>query len=405
MNAQRTSADTQAVLLLAATMGTRGDAYKPLSPSEYSHVAEVMHANSLRPADLFEYRSAEAFNELVRHFDPKAREKITSERLYRLMARGGMLSVSMERWTQVGIWVVSRADDRYPDRYKRVLKKSAPPVVFGIGPDELLRRGGLAVVGTRKPDPSSEEYTRRVGAWAADHEVQVVSGAANGVDSIAMLSAVAAGGTALGIVAESLIQMSTKKIFREAIMDGRLTLISSFDPDAAFNVGNAMARNKWIYALADRALVVACSNTSNGTWNGAVEAIKAGATVFTRVGNPERRRNEELVSLGAIPITDDLQLLLDKDPGAHAVSVLSAAQRATHLSANELFETITPILLRYFSTWLTAKEFAKRADLVPAQAKAWLERLVASGQVEKAKTKFRAYTHSDAQPSLFEPKT
>lgn len=56
-------------------------------------------------------------------------------------------------------------------------------------------------------------------------------------------------------------------------MDGRLLLLSSCDPAAAFNVGHAMQRNKLIYALADAALV-ACSNyEKGGTWSGAVEQL------------------------------------------------------------------------------------------------------------------------------------
>ena len=38
-------------------------------------------------------------------------------------------------------------------------------------------------------------------------------------------------------------------------MDNNLVLISPFYPDAGFNVGNAMQRNKYIYCLSDAAMV------------------------------------------------------------------------------------------------------------------------------------------------------
>ena len=57
-------------------------------------------------------------------------------------------------------------------------------------------------------------------------------------------------------------------------MDGRLALISPYDPAAGFNVGHAMGRNKLIYALADAALVVSSDHGKGGTWEGAVEQLE-----------------------------------------------------------------------------------------------------------------------------------
>ena len=55
---------------------------------------------------------------------------------------------------------------------------------------------------------------------------------------------------------------------------GRLVLVSPFYPEASFNAGNAMGRNKYIYALANQALVIDSALESGGTWDGAVEALK-----------------------------------------------------------------------------------------------------------------------------------
>ena len=50
-------------------------------------------------------------------------------------------------------------------------------------------------------------------------------------------------------------------------------LISPYDPSAGFNVGNAMQRNKLIYALADASLVVSSDLNKGGTWAGASEQL------------------------------------------------------------------------------------------------------------------------------------
>jgi predicted Rossmann fold nucleotide-binding protein DprA/Smf involved in DNA uptake len=60
---------------------------------------------------------------------------------------------------------------------------------------------------------------------------------------------------------------------RNRLIDGELVLISPYDPSAGFNVGNAMQRNKLIYALADASLVVNSDLNKGGTWAGATEQL------------------------------------------------------------------------------------------------------------------------------------
>ena len=60
---------------------------------------------------------------------------------------------------------------------------------------------------------------------------------------------------------------------REALMEGQLTLVTPYDPHAGFNVGNAMQRNKLIYAFADAGLVVSSDVNKGGTWAGAKEQL------------------------------------------------------------------------------------------------------------------------------------
>ena len=52
-----------------------------------------------------------------------------------------------------------------------------------------------------------------------------------------------------------------------------MVLMSPCDPSAGFNVGNAMQRNKLIYALADASLVVSSDLNKGGTWAGASEQL------------------------------------------------------------------------------------------------------------------------------------
>lgn len=399
---QAISADTQCALLLVAPLGKRNkDAPLSLTTSEYAEVVTALHAEGLRPSDLLKSDSANLIHALLARFPEKMRNKIPFERVARLLERGGQLALALSRWTAAGIWVASRADDTYPARYKRKLGRTAPPIVYGAGPTALLERGGLAVVGSRQPDEESERYTRYVGEWAASANIQVVSGAARGVDEGSMLACVDAGGTALGVVAESLMKLSTRREFREAILNGSLLLISSFDPDAGFSVPNAMARNRWIYALADRALVVACSEGRGGTWTGALEALRHGITVYVRTGNPARPGNEALVERGAIPAPADLSVLWTADA---PVARLQSAPLSTMPNIEDVYGLVAPALLRLLQRPMSAKQFAAAAGLTKSQADVWLARLVVEGRIEKVKSSFQVSIGSREQTALFESK-
>lgn len=176
--------------------------------------------------------------------------------------------------------MMSRRDREYPQRLRQA--GAAPPLLYGTGNPELLDVGGLAVVGSRDADQSATEYTRELARCCATQQVQVVSGSAPGVDAEAMTAALDSGGTAIGILADSLIRTSVSSRYRQALLDHRLVLATPYDPSGGFSVGNALGRNRHIHALDDWSLIVGTSTGKGGTWAGAVEALKAGRELFVR---------------------------------------------------------------------------------------------------------------------------
>jgi DNA processing protein len=187
----------------------------------------------------------------------------------------GQLAMRLhERWRGRAIWVVSRADVAYPRRLKARMGRLAPPVLYGCGEERLLDGGGLAVVGSRNIDAGLVAYTEAIGELCARASTTVISGSARGVDQAAMRGSMENGGRAVGVLAESLMQAVLQRDHREALMARRLVLVSPYDPSAPFTIGQAMQRNKLIYALADAALVVNSDVNKGGTWAGAIEQLE-----------------------------------------------------------------------------------------------------------------------------------
>ncbi|HEU4434338.1 MAG TPA: DNA-processing protein DprA, partial [Pyrinomonadaceae bacterium] len=163
--------------------------------------------------------------------------------------------------------------------------------------------GGLAVVGSRDVDPQLIEFTQNVGALTAQANKTLVSGGARGIDQAAMRGALAAGGKAVGVMADSLERAALNREHRDLLLDSKLVLISPYDPSAGFNVGHAMQRNKLIYALADAALVVNSDFEKGGTWAGAAEQLDKWhfVPIYVRSTGDLGRGLEALQRKGAIP--------------------------------------------------------------------------------------------------------
>lgn len=261
------SPNTQSILLLTAPLiaGRDTSSEKLLTPGEYKRLARHLRDIQRQPADLMSTDAGDLLRE--------CRQVVDENRLQRLLERGFLLSQVIERWHARAIWVISRADADYPRRLKTRLREDAPAILYGCGDTRQLESGGLAIVGSRHVDDSLIDYTLTVGGHAARARRTIISGGAKGIDQAAMRGALEAGGKVTGVLADSLEKATMNRDHRNLLLDGQLLLISPYDPSAGFNVGNAMQRNKLIYALADASLVVSSDLNKGGTWAGASEQL------------------------------------------------------------------------------------------------------------------------------------
>ncbi|HKW77061.1 MAG TPA: DNA-processing protein DprA [Terriglobales bacterium] len=425
------SSDTQAILLLTAPLIT-GQAARDdgelLTPGEYRRVARQLKELGRTPSDLLGADAGQLTRELS--------AVVSTERIQRLLERGFLVSQAVERWRSRAIWIVSRADAEYPQKFKARLKDDAPAVLYGCGPRSLLELGGLAVVGSRHADPTLLEYAQGLGQQAATAKKTVISGGAPGIDRAAMTGALEAGGRAIGVMADSLERAVLQRENRNWLLDEQLVLISPYDPGAGFNVGHAMQRNKLIYALSDAAVVVSSDYEKGGTWAGATEQlqklkfvpvyvrstgeIERGLQDLGRMGarpwpNPEEQ-DEFLSILNTTwePISEqqaELSFQVAAEPMDQDTSIrLRAGSLGTHQCREEnsgyyeesngyiavkneavtalepaelLFARVREILTEILVTPRKESEVASMLQVSGAQMKTWLHRLVQEGVLER----------------------
>ncbi len=294
------SQNTQVALMLTAPLvAGRGETNTDLlTPGEFNRLSARLRETRNTPGDLLGPED----NQL----GGKYADIIDEARVARLLGRGFLLSQAVERWQARTIWVLAREDDRYPSRLKDRLAQNAPAVLYGCGDATILEAGGLAVVGSRDVNDELVEYTENVGRRAAQAQRPVISGGARGIDQAAMRGALQEDGRVVGVLADSLERVALTRENRDVLMDGRLVLISAFDPSAGFNVGQAMQRNKYIYALSDAALVVSSDYGKGGTWSGAIEQLDKLklVPVYVRHCEDNGKGIEALVQKGALKWPD-----------------------------------------------------------------------------------------------------
>lgn len=444
----RLTPQAQAVMLLTVSFGkSESQDGKPFSNSEWAKFAIWLKDHGLEPALLLR---GDLDSLLAGWVD----RTVSIARIRSLLGRGAALGLALEKWQRAGLWVLTRSDQEYPERLKRRLRSESPPVLFGCGNKALLNTGGIAVVGSRDADEEDLAYTERLGAEAAAQGYSLVSGGARGVDQSAMLGTLARQGTAVGVLADSLLRSATSSKYRKHVMSGDLALISPFNPEAGFNVGHAMSRNRYIYCLADAAVVISSTRDKGGTWNGAIENIRAGwVPLWVKPSNDRDSGNRELAQRGANWLPEDMTSLsklfgethsapsqtlsnelplLARDDERQAgyeneskteASPITESQPSSQPPVGDLLITglsfpkssvlvdvdfYTIFLARFLELTsaapLTLDDIATRLELEKTQVSAWLKRAGDEGKISKLTkpVRYRASPKGNTQAALFE---
>ena len=265
-----------------------------------------------------------------------------ADRIDGLMGRATAVAFELDRLEQSGIKTLTVFDEHYPYLLLDRLGAKAPPMLHAAGAVDLFDTPGLGVVGSRDVSQVGGEVANEVARCAARRGLPLVSGGARGVDQLAMDAAYEAGGAVVGILAESLSRKLKRPDVRRAVYDGSTVMCTPYSPDAPFSAGNAMGRNKLIYAQAALTVVVASDADTGGTWSGATEALKQGyGPVAVWRGQGEGPGNAPLQERGATPVSslEDIESLLDR---AHPPEPEPPRAAATSPEQQSLFSGTLP---------------------------------------------------------------
>ena len=297
------SNDSYAMLLLCSDLALRNkdSDIKAYTVSQWSKLAERLVQSKLTPKALFDVSTEDIKKKLYLSDNE-------STRIEKLLSRAGQFGIELSSLNEKGIFTLTRSDSDYPVALKNKLKNLAPPILYYAGNLSLLSNKGIAIVGSRNIDEAGLRFTEKISKRCTNDGLNIISGGARGVDSIAENAANKYDGTTVIFVADSLENKIRNKDTREAIMRKQSIIVSSFRPNQPFRVYTAMERNKYVYALSNFVVVVSSDYNKGGTWAGAKENLQNGwVPMFIRNGDVVTLGNKKLLeNKNVYPITQEI---------------------------------------------------------------------------------------------------
>lgn len=211
--------------------------------------------------------------------------------------KGINLNSYFVRLKELGIRVVAKTDENYPELLKKI--DDSPYLLYvrfqraaysakRTGEDilEKLNTICVAVVGTRKMTAYGKEITERLVTRLVDSDCTIVSGLALGIDAVAHKAAIDAGGFTVAVLGgglDNIYPPSNRLLAQRMIGSEQGVLISEYPLGFPYLPQNFPSRNRIIAGLSHGVLVIEGTEKS-GTLLTASAAARYGREVFAVPG-------------------------------------------------------------------------------------------------------------------------
>lgn len=187
-----------------------------------------------------------------------------------------------------------------------VERKYAPSRLFVAGTRSLLQDGArVAVIGSRKASSLGLAHAQRIAEILVARGMVVVSGLAEGIDTVAHETAMAQRGRTIAVLGTPLDQAypATNRALQQRIMREQLAL-SQFAPGSRVGKGNFPMRNRTM-ALIAHASVIVEAGESSGSLHQGWEALRLGRplVILSAVAEDSRLTwPDKMIEYGAVAL-------------------------------------------------------------------------------------------------------
>lgn len=288
--------NSMAIIILCSYL-CEVEGIKPFEPSEWGKIAQKLIECRMEP-----YEVIELSNEKLEKILNFSSQEI--ERINKLISRSANIAFELKKLQEIGINIVTRADKEYPKLLKKKLKSNCPPLLYYIGELNIANMKSIGFVGSRSANEEDKLFVNNIISKIDKNKYAICSGGAKGVDTFATEYAYQNQYYVIQYIADSFLKKIKDIEVIEAIKNKKMLIISSAKPNASFNVGMLMARNKYIYSQSEATIVVKSDYKKGGTWSGAIECLrKKYCNLYCQ--DIENKGNKELIELGLKPIDNN----------------------------------------------------------------------------------------------------
>ncbi len=218
----------------------------------------------------------------------------------------------LRRCEELHIQITVFQDRQYPSSLRSL--PTAPMALYYKGNLPMLdRRFTIAVVGTRSMSDYGRHMAYRMGYGLTIGGGLIVSGMALGVDTVAMMGALDAGGTVIGVLGSG-VDVIYPREHRQAyyrILDRGGCILSEYPPGTEPRGYHFPVRNRIISGLSDAGVVVE-GDAKSGSLITARNLIYQGRKLFAvpgQIGLPGSEGPNMLIRNGALPALEPEDVL------------------------------------------------------------------------------------------------
>lgn len=207
----------------------------------------------------------------------------------------------------------------YRSHLTEIELKNSPEELYYEGDFSLLYQGQrVAVVGSRKVSPEGRIRAEVITKKLVEKGITVVSGLAQGVDTVAHTTAIKQGGKTISVLGTPLDKVYPKenKDLLETIKKDHL-VISQFPVNYPSKPSNFPIRNRTMALISDATIIIEASEKS-GTRHQGWEALRLGRTVLILENIAQNKAltwPSEMIEYGAQVLSrDNFDDILDNLP-------------------------------------------------------------------------------------------
>ena len=216
------------------------------------------------------------------------------------------------RCDQLGVHIMTIQDADYPERLRQL---DDPPVVLYILGHRIRfdEEAAFGVVGARNPSAYGQEVAPMLGLELARHGALLVSGIAQGIDSLALRGALKGGGRVVSVLAGGVdvpYPLQNRYLYQDVAAVG--ALISEYPPGTRHKAEHFPIRNRIISGLSLGVVAVECARFSGTmlTINHALEQNRDVCAVPGSIFAPMSQGPNWLLQQGARPVMSGEDILM-----------------------------------------------------------------------------------------------